>query len=223
MCRPRAVIFDIDGVIVDSESLYDLATHNSLECIGFYLDISGRARMAGRSLADCRIILESEFGASFPWQEFVSEYQSEILRLSPLFPPVKPGVENSLYRLRRAGLSVAFATNESYARSNEILRFHGLLRDDDILVAREQVELPKPEPDVYICAAQLLGEDISRLVAVEDSYVGLVSARRAGICAVLLPDFGPVSQESLEVASCVFLDIEAFVNVLLGDRPRRES
>lgn len=211
----RGVVFDIDGVLVDSEAGYDHATCAALTAIGFRPNSRIRMSLVGLALTACEGPLIAEYGPSFPWRDFVLSYKSYAQSL-PEVAALKEGVSDAIRRLRSAGRMIAFATNATDSSANTVLRAHALLDVTDVLVTQNDVRHPKPDPDIYLIAAAKLDLPPASLVAVEDSLVGITAAKRSGMFAALVPDLVPLPSAWRDQADGIFESVTEIVDQLLA-------
>jgi HAD superfamily hydrolase (TIGR01509 family) len=206
-----AVIFDLDGVLVDSEIWWDdvreayAASHGrrwTLDDRAAVMGANSRqwsATMAGR--------LDLPFGPPAIERAIVDEM---VRRYRDLPPPLIPGAVEAVRRLvGTVPLGVASSAHPAVIRS--ALAATGLAGAFDVVVSSDEVEHGKPEPDVYLEAARRLGVDPARCVVVEDSLNGVLAARSAGMAAVLVPNGSvPPALGAREAANLVLGSIEAF-------------
>lgn len=198
-----AVLFDCDGVLVDSEPVSEAAWVATAEEFG--LDIDDFASWIGttdRAVAEFFAPLaEVEADrmldrASVNFKAILEEDGVEVF----------PDARDALIRAMAGDLAVAIVTNSERWRLEAILEAAGFTEGVDIMVASTDVAHPKPDPDVYLLAAQLLDVDPSRCVVIEDSPVGVAAARAAGMRVIAI-DRGVFSTESLAPATRVVSEL----------------
>jgi len=179
-----AVIFDMDGVIADSEPTY-------LEAINLVLAPMGH-RMSERQYDDVigssvhftwRTILDT-FGIDGDVEDYVRRYNRSLVDLLRRPLPPLPGVRELLSELRRLRLPAALATSSWKSWAEALLQATGLDGAFDALVWREMVEHPKPAPDLFLRAAELVKVEPARCIVLEDTAPGLEAAKAAGMLAV---------------------------------------
>lgn len=187
---PAAVLWDMDGTLVDSEKLWDVALYEAAEWLGGPLSASQRAALVGANMTTTsRYLLE--LANREPSEDAVAEVAEWIrLRAMSLFAdelPWRPGARDALESVRAAGIRCALVT--STERSLTELALDTIGRDFfDATVCGDEVDgLNKPHPEPYLRAARLLGADPGRCVAVEDSPVGTRSAVAAGCTVLVVP------------------------------------
>jgi len=189
--RPaRCVIFDLDGVLLDTEHFYTEVTQEICSQYGKTFDWSIKRNMIGRpSLESARYLVEALSLPIAP-EEYL---RRRALRLDELFPlsKEKPGAEAFTRALAARGVPIAVATSsERHLFERKTLEhrawfsiFHAVVVGDDPRVKRG-----KPAPDVFLVAAGEMGARPEDCVVFEDAPAGLVAARAAGMQVVALPD-----------------------------------
>ncbi|QBS39742.1 HAD family hydrolase [Nocardia sp. CS682] len=186
----------MDGTLLDSEKLWDVAVRELAREHGHEMTDELRHALIGASGADAlRMIFE---GLGVPLTAEALQAAGEFLewRVTELMTgpiPWRPGAEDALAMVREAGLASALVTNTQ--RSLTEFGLNTLGRDFfDVSVCGDEVALGKPEPDVYLRAAQLLGVDPRDCVAVEDSPTGTRAAQAAGCAVIVIPCEIPVPE-----------------------------
>ncbi len=182
----RAVIFDLDGVLVDSEPLSLGVLADEMRALGI-ADATpeevGR-QFLGVSLPVIRAYVADRLGRPVP-EAFVERFEDRLLAIYPEKLQVIDGVPALLDQLQDAGIGMAIATGGSLRRMGETLRVSGLDRwFQGRAFSADQVAQGKPAPDLFLLAARELGVDPKDCVILEDSPHGVTGALRAGARAV---------------------------------------
>ena len=185
----KAVIFDMDGVILDSEKLYVRFWCEAGRACGY--PFNTEHALAIRSLARPFAIerLKGFFGESFDYDK-VRDKRIELMEnyVNKNGIELKPYAEYTLSELKNRGYKIALATATPPERAKRYLSGSGLYDYFDKIVCSAMVRLGKPEPDIYLKACEELGFLPRECIAVEDSPNGIQSAYRAGCRAVMVPD-----------------------------------
>lgn len=199
--RIDAVVFDMDGLMLDTEPLYKAAWQQALAELGHELDEASYLRFVGRSNEDCENDLVTQLGAAFPLETFrlrwpalwrTCAYEQGIA--------VKTGLHELIAFVRSEGLPLALATSSDSSFTELSLGRANLLGSFDVVVTGDQVTEPKPAPDIYIEAARRLRVDPRHCVALEDSEAGILAASRAGMVPLLVPDLKEPTDEATGAA-----------------------
>ena len=183
-CRFDAVIFDLDGVLLDSEPIYLNATNTVLAREGRYLSPEENAAYIGWRYRDVLREIIPRLGLIHPPEYYVAETRQEVLRTlsGPLEPP--PGAVELIDRLEAAGVPIAVGSSSAHAWVEMILTNLGLRERFPIVVGGDDVAHGKPAPDIFLRCAELLGVEPSRCAVIEDSPHGVQAARAAGMTAI---------------------------------------
>lgn len=194
MAQPAGVLWDMDGTLLDSEKLWDIGIRELAHELGREMTQEIRHALIGASGVDALRIMFTELGLD-PHPEAVGaagrflERRVTELMTGPI--PWRPGAVEALEMVRAAGLPCALVTNTK--RSLTELALETLGRDRfDISVCGDEVPRGKPDPGVYLRAAELLGLEARDCVAVEDSVTGVAAATAAGCGVLVVPCEIPV-------------------------------
>jgi HAD superfamily hydrolase (TIGR01509 family) len=198
-----AVIFDLDGVIVDSEQVWDeVRAEFARESGGLYGETATRAMMGMSSPEWSRYMADSLHVPGTP-EEINAAIVERMLERYGEEPPLIPGAVEAVRRIA-AWVPLAIASSSNRELIDVVLRVSGLSGDFAATVSSEEVPRGKPSPDVYLEAAHRLGADPARCGAVEDSHNGIRSAKAAGMRVVAVPNpHYPPDDESLSLADVV--------------------
>jgi HAD superfamily hydrolase (TIGR01509 family) len=179
-----AVIFDMDGVITDSEPTYLEAINRLLAPTGHRMSEAQYEQIIGTSTEHTwRTIMES-FGLTGDMGDHIRQYNEILLELLRQPRAPLPGVRELLAELHRLRVPAALATSSWKSWAEALLPATGLDGDFQAVVWREMVERPKPAPDLFLRAAELVKVEPARCIVVEDTAPGLEAAKAAGMLAV---------------------------------------
>ncbi|MFI6263629.1 HAD family hydrolase [Micromonospora sp. NPDC051006] len=216
------MLFDMDGTLVDSEKLWDVALQELAEEYGGTLSEAARRAIIGTSMAASMQIVHDDLGqperdpeASAAW------INARILELFRTGLRWRPGALALLTAVRAAGIPTALVT--SSGRPLVEVALDTLGRDSfDAVVCGDEVDAAKPHPEPYLTAARLLDVPIERCVAIEDSATGVASALAAGAAVLAVPAEVPLpaTEGVHQLASLTGVDLELLA-ALLGQRPAR--
>ncbi|MBB5954139.1 HAD superfamily hydrolase (TIGR01509 family) [Saccharothrix tamanrassetensis] len=210
----EAVLWDMDGTLLDSEKLWDVPLYEFAEKLGGTLSLSTRQAMIGSNVATTMALLFTEVGIT-PTEDETADGAAWILRRTEeLFRaglPWRPGAQEALRSVRSSGVPMALVTSTERGLTEVALDTIG--RDlFDVTVCGDEVEgRNKPLPDPYLKAARLLGVDAAACVAIEDSPTGVASAVAAGCTVLVVPcDVSvPAGERRIFRESLVGVDLEA--------------
>ncbi|TNC63913.1 HAD family hydrolase [Rubellimicrobium roseum] len=186
-----AVIFDLDGTLIDTEALCNLAGVEACANLGLPVSLAFFESLAGIDDRTRARLIEEHTGSPVEFGAFLAEWDTLCTERFRQGIPIKPGAREILDRLADAGLPLALATSSRRGPAEEKLEFTGLRRHFRTVVTFDDVAAPKPAPDAYLLAAERLGVAPRRCLAFEDSETGARSAHAAGLTVVQVPDLHP--------------------------------
>ncbi len=181
----RALVFDFDGLILDTESTFIEAYADIHARHGLPFDREPLRKEAG--FVDYTFDAWRAFGKDRDRASLEAERRARNRELD-LKLPIRPGVTALLDAAAEAGLRLGVASNETHAHVEGHLSRVGLLRRFEFVACRDDVSSPKPEPDVYRLVLNRFGVKAGEAVAFEDSPIGILAAKRAGMWVVAVPN-----------------------------------
>lgn len=193
----KAVVWDMDGLIFDTERLSYRAWQIGAESIGLKIGLQLFQSLIGMNSAAIMTKLKAEFGEGTDVEELRRVAGLAYDELISEGPPLKPGAAECLRLLAQMKVPQALATSSSYRYAARKLMHHDLLELFQATVTGDQVTHGKPHPEPYLRAAEKLGVATENCIAFEDSVNGIHSAKQAGMRTILIPDMCPHSDESL--------------------------
>lgn len=188
-----AVLFDMDGTLVDSEKVWAVGLHELAVRHGGVLSESARVAMVGTSTRESMVVLHADIGQ--PWRDPVADSQWLDARMLDLFAEGlqwMPGARELLLAVRASGLATALVTNTPRALVDVALHTIGR-HFFDVVVCGDEVVRTKPDPAPYLAAVAGLGVEPGACVVIEDSPAGVASAVRTGCSVLAIPHHVPVT------------------------------
>jgi HAD superfamily hydrolase (TIGR01509 family) len=221
----EAVVFDLDGVLVDSEGVWDAARHSVVEEAGGRWREDATRAMMGMSSPEWSRYLQEELGVALEPAEISTRVVTRVLERYRRDLPLLPGAVAAVRRLAaRWPLGLASSANRQVI--DAVLRAASITDSFAATVSGDEVERGKPAPDVYLAAAKELGVRAADAAGVEDSTNGLRAAAAAGMFVVAVPNREfPPSHDALALAGLVVgsldeLTPEAILGALDRERPQ---
>jgi HAD superfamily hydrolase (TIGR01509 family) len=199
----RAVVFDLDGVLVDSEQVWDAARRRLTQDSGGRWSESATQDMMGMSSIEWSRYMHEELGVKMPPEEISAAVVARMEELYREHLPLIPGAREAVERVAaRWPLGLASSANRPVIEV--VLELSDLGGFFETTVSSEEVARGKPAPDVYFEAARRLRVDPTLCAAVEDSSNGILSAHATGMRVVAIPNRTfPPSEEALRAADAV--------------------
>lgn len=200
----EAVVFDLDGVLLDSEQIWDTAREQLVRERGGRWHDRAQQDMMGMSSPEWSRYMHDELGLTEAPEEISAEVVNRLEALYREELPLLPGAREAVERLA-ARWPLALASSSNRPIIEFALELAGLRSSFRATVSSEEVARGKPAPDVYLEAASRLGLDPRACAAVEDSRNGIRSARAAGMCVIAVPNrvFPPGEDELAEADAVV--------------------
>lgn len=209
----HAVIFDMDGLLIDTERHVRTATLAAAEAVGKPMTDAYYVTVIGTPWPETWRRLKQWFGGEEEARRFRVAFEQEVERhLAEV--RLMAGVEELLAALDAAGLPLAVATSTRRAKAEEHLAQVGILHRFRLLVTGDEVSQGKPHPEPYLTAAARLGVDPAHCLALEDSHNGIRAAHGAGMMAVMVPDLLPATEEIRALCQLVAPDLHAVRGLL---------
>ncbi len=209
--KVQSIIFDLDGLLADSEPLQKAAWRAYLAQHGRTLEPSLIKRTFGLRLRESASLVKQTLDLPFALEQIMEERDAIFLRSLPGRLQPMPYARESVAAVRHRGMRTALATSGHRRYVNIALRELDLHHAFDAVVTGDSVEYGKPAPDIFLRAAALLDVPHAQCVVVEDSPHGITAARRAGMIAVAIPN--AMTQE-LDFGAATFIcpSLRAFGN-----------
>ena len=210
----KAVLFDMDGLMFDTERMY----HDSWLELGRQRGLAmteALAGMRGRNREGCVALCKAAFGPEFDFMELrgacVERMEAQIAAKGL---PKRPGLDELLEELARRDLPAVLATSTGRATALRYLELARVNRYFKGAVCGDEVEHGKPAPDIFLRAAALAGAAPGQCMVLEDSPNGLRAGAAAGCRAVMVPDLDPATPELAALAAAVVPSLREAIPLL---------
>ncbi len=203
----EAVIFDMDGLLVDSEAVYIVAMQEAARAQGHEVPLELCHAMAGVPSYARYDMARAHCGPGLDVDGLRDHFGANIKRLMAEKIRLKPGAHEMLDFLDEIGLPRAVASSALRVTIENHLGRAGLLARLTTYIGRDDAARPKPAPDIYLEAARRLGVAPARCVAFEDSSLGFTAAHAAGVQAFIVPDILPPTPEARANCRAVLPDL----------------
>lgn len=217
--KDRAVVFDMDGVLFDTERLCMDMWAKVADARGLSGMIQVGYDSIGRNENDTRALALAAFGADFDFEDF----RAEVARLCHNYMqqqgiPVKKGVQELLDFLKEQGYRIALASSSSRQSVLRNLERAGIASYFEEIISGDMVEHSKPRPDIYLLACEKLGVEPKAAYAIEDSPNGIRAAHGAGMKPIMVPDLIEADEEMSILSQVILEDLLAVRDYLTANR-----
>ncbi|MEZ5970258.1 MAG: HAD family phosphatase [Hyphomonadaceae bacterium] len=183
--KPLAVVFDLDGTLIDSEALVKEAHFAACAELGLTMTDAQFLSLVGLHREANDLQLKSYYGDNFPLEHFIGLTRAHV---GDRVAPLKTGAIELMDALDEINVPFGLATSSRMPWVEKHFAAHGLTTRFRAVVTRQDVTEGKPHPEPYLHASKLLGAPPQCVLALEDSYAGVTSAHAAGCMTVMVPD-----------------------------------
>lgn len=204
----RGAIFDMDGLLIDSERIWQAVWHEVAAEMGVTLPDTFAAEICGTAGARTNAVVSRCYQTGDP-QSIRDEVSRRVHLLEERGVPLKPGVRVILDGLRAAGMRTAVASSSPMDMILQNLSLDGIEGCFDALTSGKEVERGKPEPDIFLLAAKKLGLPPEECYVFEDSLSGVEAGWRAGCRTVMIPDLVQPTEAARERCFGIYPDLAA--------------
>jgi sugar-phosphatase len=188
MISPQAIIFDMDGLLVDSETVWLIAETAMIESRGRKYTHDVREQIIGMRMDEFMVILHDHFQFEESISELVDELNQRMLQLIPTHVKPQPGAQALIDYVKTRGWPVAIASSSPTSIIDAIVEAQGWENVFQVRHSADDEQYGKPAPDVYLAAARALHVDPARCLALEDSPNGSRAAVAADMTCYAVPD-----------------------------------
>jgi len=213
----NAIILDMDGLILDTETTYFIAWQHAAFELGYAMSDVFCATLSGLPFSVIELKLTEYFSAEFPVTEFYALsgqlWRDKVEREGIA---VKKGGHDLLHVLQETQTPFCLATNSPEFNARECLQYAGIEDLFSIIVCRDHVRKPKPAADIFLRAATKMQQPIQSCLVVEDSLTGLLAANNANAFSVLIPSTPDVDAKMQALAGIVLNDLFELCLLLQG-------
>lgn len=213
MKRVQAVIFDMDGLMVDTEPLARLSWEKALADYDYKYDEAIFEQVVGLRREDSARVILKAAGLNISLAEILWRKESYLVEIMDQGIPLMPGLKQLVKELASRNIPWAVATSSPLAYAKDVLERIGLIEVCRAIASGEEVDHGKPEPDVYLLAAERLAIAPGKCLALEDSALGAHAAVAAGMQTAAVPNGHTVGVD-FSFVDCVFDSLSDVTNAL---------
>ena len=184
----KAIIFDMDGVIIDSEPLWKKAIIQIMNNYGYNFDIEMCNRTKGMRVDEVTLFWKEELNAPFDSKIVAEEIVEEVIRLISLDGKEMDGLEDLLKRAKSENIRIALASSSSLTIIETVLTRLNISSYFEVVQSAQKEQYGKPHPAVFITAANNLGVSPNNCIVIEDSLNGVIAGKAAKMKVVAIPE-----------------------------------
>lgn len=213
--KPQLVIFDMDGLMFDTEHIYYRAWQEAARKQGYEINWDIYKKIVARNNRYIEKVLKEIFGQTLPYDALVTEKRrlsDEIVEAEGLV--LKEGLVELLDVLEQKGIKKAVATSSAKEKAFRYLEKGQVLKRFDYIICGDDVVESKPNPEIFQKAAAYFGYDAANCIVLEDSKLGIEAGNRGGMCPLLIPDLVEPDEEMRENAHKVLRSLKEVIDFL---------
>ncbi len=214
--KMKGGIFDMDGLLFDTEAIFQSVWQERARELGRTLDEDFTRRICGSSGPVTQAVVTDYYGVEDP-TAFIRDVNECVRRIEETYLPMKKGCVEILTGLREAGFKLAVASASRQPMIERNLAFNGIAKYFDEVVSSSQVEHGKPEPDVFLYAAERLSLPPEECYVFEDSMNGIRAAHAAKMRPVMIPDLVQPTEEIRALCWGIFPDLSEALSAILEE------
>ena len=219
MNKIQAIIFDMDGVLFDTESIYLKVWKNIFRKYGYIMTEEIYSQVIATGRDNVKRVFLREFGANLPIDKMYLEKDIALREEIEKNLPIKDGVFDILSYLKDEGYRIALATSSDRERMNNHLEKANIRGYFEQIICRDEVEKIKPNPDIYLKVAKKLGVSPENCLVIEDSLAGVKAAHSAGMTVFHVVDFKEADEEIKKYCYKSFNNLyEIKENIILNNK-----
>ena len=193
---PKCVIFDMDGLIFDSERAHMETKRAVMKGYGYELSEATYIRTLGLSRQDTGVLMRSVYGPDFPYEEVAHEARKRLNAIAARDSlPVKPGIPELLEQLHEDGIPACVASSSPRPTVDIYLQSSGLEKYFDFVISGDDITHSKPDPETFLCCCRHFGVQPEEALVLEDSENGILAAVNGKIPVLCIPDMKQPSEE----------------------------
>lgn len=185
----KGIIFDMDGILIDTERISFTSYKKVFEDYNYEIDEEFYVNLIGHNVKSIKEIMLENYGQSFPFDDiYEKKVKISIDTIKRDGLTVKKGVQELVDYLKNNNYKIAVATSTGRERAHSHLNEIGILDKIDYMICGDQVVNSKPDPEIFLKAAKGIGLSQEECIVIEDSEAGIRAAHNAGIKSINVPD-----------------------------------
>lgn len=216
----KSVIFDMDGVIFDTEKVYLDVWSNVFENYGYKMTKEIYSSVLGTGRENVKKVFLQQFGNELPIEVMYKEKDENLAKAIDAGVPLKDGAVEILIYLKENNYKIALATSATKERALKQLREANIESFFDVIVCRDEVKETKPNPEIFLKVAEKLMRTPEECIVIEDSKAGIIAARKAGMIGIHIVDLKEADEEILSQCYKSFNNLNEIRSELINIKKR---
>ena len=213
MNKIKAVIFDMDGVIIDSEPLWKIAIINVMKQEGFDFTIAMCNRTKGMRMDEVSVFWKEELNANFSPKKITKDVIHELINLVKKQGKAIAGLLDLLHYFKDQNLKIALASSSSMQIINTVLEKLEIREYFEVIHSAETEEYGKPHPQVFITTANMLNISPENCLVIEDSLHGVIAGKAAKMKVIAMPEIGEPKLNKFTIADEIVNSLVDIINL----------
>ena len=216
---PKLFIFDMDGLLFDTERLFMTKRAEILPEYGYVHREEDYIRTLGTSGPELLTVLDDIYGEGYPAQEISDRSRAaQMAHMRAYGAPVKPGIVSLLTWIQKKNIPCCVATATASVHADEILRLGGIREYFSFIIGGDQVSHSKPNPEIFLTACEKGGVAPKDGIVLEDSENGILAAYAAGIPVICIPDMKFPVEEIADKTSALVSDASQIPSLFMAEQ-----
>lgn len=211
----EAVIFDMDGLMIDTETINYKFFGGFFESRGIVLSKRDYCVcFTGRTIDKGLISAKEIYNADYEVEEFFEYFEEHRIEWENQIVPLKPGLIELLEDLKTKNIKLAIATSSGIDRVYKLFKHYDVLKYFDEIICGPDVKHSKPAPDIFLKACEKLNVNVEDAIVLEDSEAGIEAAYNANVPVICIPDMKVPDEKHLNMLAAVLPTLKDVINYL---------
>ena len=215
MKQPKLIIFDMDGLIFDTEKICYQIMKKTLQKHNYKFNKEMYIKTIGSNNQEAKNITMSFMPENFPYDQLIKEVETELENFTNYNSlPIKPGLIPLLNHLKEKNITCCIASSSNNQTIKRYLEKANIISYFDFFIGGNQVEHTKPQPDLFLKALEIAKIKARDSLVIEDSENGILAAKRANIPVICIPDMKIPDKEFRSYSRCIMDSLDKIIEII---------